>query len=76
MNEKLEKAEVKRAQHLESIVDKARVEGEKLDENAFILRMILKGKRLDLEDKLQANSERRQKKIEELLQKTVELREK
>lgn len=74
-NEKLEKAEMRKAQHLDNIKDKAKQEGDKLDENAFILSLTLQGKKIDLEDKIQINSERRQKKIEELVTKTIEPRE-
>jgi hypothetical protein len=74
-NEKLEKAEIRKAQHLDSIKDKAKQEGDKLDENAFVLSLTLQGKKAEMEDKIQINSERRQKIIEEVLIKTVETRE-
>ncbi|CAI2369130.1 unnamed protein product [Moneuplotes crassus] len=74
-NEKLEKAEIRKAQFLDNIVDKAKQEGEKLDENAFILSLTLQGKKIDLEDKIQINSERRQKVLDDMLNRTVESRE-
>lgn len=43
-NEKLEKAEIKKAQFLDTIVEKAKVEGEKLDENAFIQSLTIQNK--------------------------------
>jgi len=74
-NEKLERAEMRKAQHLDSIKDKAKQEAEKLDENAFVLSLTLQGKKVDLEDKIQINSERRQKFLEEFLNKNVVTRE-
>jgi hypothetical protein len=74
-NEKLEKAEIRKTQHLDKIKDKAKEEGDKLDENAFILSLTLQGKKIDLEDKIQINSERRQKVIDDILIKTIETRE-
>ena len=75
-NEKLEKAEIRKAQFLDNIVDKAKQEGEKLDENAFILSLTLQSKKLDLEGKIHVNSERRQKVLDDMLNRTVESREK
>jgi hypothetical protein len=74
-NDKLEKAEIRKAQHLDKIKDKAKEEGEKIDENAFILSLTLQNKKIDLEDKIQINSERRQKFLDDILIKTVETRE-
>lgn len=74
-NQKLEKAEIRKAQHLDNVKEKAKQDGDKLDENEFILSMTLQGKKIDLEDKIQVNSERRQKVIDEMLCKTVETRE-
>ena len=44
LNQKLEQAELRKAQHLDSIKDKAKQESDKLEENAFILSLILQGK--------------------------------
>jgi len=73
-NEKLQKAEIRKAQYLDHIKDKAKQEGEKIDENAFILSLTLQGKKIDLEDKIQINSERRQKVLDDMLNRTVESR--
>jgi hypothetical protein len=43
-NHKLEQAELRKAQHLDNIKGKAKQESDKLEENAFILSLILKGK--------------------------------
>lgn len=44
LNQKLEQAEMRRAQHMDNIKDKAKQESDKLEENAFIVSLILQGK--------------------------------
>lgn len=43
-NQKLEQAELRKAKHLDSIKDKAKQESDKLEENLFILSVIMQGK--------------------------------